>query len=53
MTAGLEATHHLGIGASALASFAVLQRLVYAALQIPVGVLLARFGSVRLVITGP
>jgi MFS family permease len=50
--AGLDAQDRFGIGASALASFAVLQLLVYAALQIPVGLLLDRFGSVRLVAGG-
>ncbi|MEV6342476.1 MFS transporter [Actinoplanes sp. NPDC051851] len=50
--AGLDAQHRFHVGASALASFAVLQLLVYAALQIPVGLLLDRFGSVRLVVCG-
>ncbi|WP_305782469.1 MFS transporter [Symbioplanes lichenis] len=50
--AGLDAQQRFDIGASALASFAVLQLLVYAALQVPVGVLLDRFGSMRLVVAG-
>jgi sugar phosphate permease len=50
--AGLDAQERFGIGASALASFAVLQLLVYAGLQVPVGVLLDRFGSLRLVVAG-
>lgn len=50
--AGLDAQHRFGIGASALASFVVLQLLVYAALQVPVGLLLDRFGTVRLVVAG-
>lgn len=50
--AGLDAQQRFGIGASALASFAVLQLLVYAGLQVPVGVLLDRFGSLRLVVGG-
>ena len=50
--AGLDAQHRFGIGAGALASFAVLQLLVYAALQVPVGLLLDRFGSLRLVVSG-
>jgi MFS family permease len=50
--AGLDATDRFGVGASALASFAVLQLLVYAALQVPVGLLLDRLGSVRLIVTG-
>ncbi|GIF07528.1 MFS transporter [Actinoplanes siamensis] len=50
--AGLDAQHRFDVGASALASFAVLQLLVYAGLQIPVGLLLDRFGSLRLVVSG-
>jgi MFS family permease len=50
--AGLDAQHRFHIGAGALASFAVLQLLVYAGLQVPVGLLLDRFGSLRLVVTG-
>src|SRR5215210_88039 len=50
--AGLDAQHRFGIGAGTLASFAVLQLLVYAALQVPVGLLLDRFGSLRLVVSG-
>src|SRR5262249_38121486 len=38
--AGLDAVHRFGASAGMLASFAVLQLLVYAGLQIPVGVLL-------------
>lgn len=50
--AGLDAQERFGVGASALASFAVLQLLVYAALQVPAGLLLDRFGSVRMIVTG-
>lgn len=50
--AGLDAQDRFDIGGSTLASFAVLQLLVYAALQVPVGLLLDRFGSLRLVVTG-
>jgi sugar phosphate permease len=50
--AGLDAQVRFDIGAGALASFAVLQLLVYAALQVPVGLLLDRFGSMRLVVGG-
>jgi MFS family permease len=50
--AGLDAQSRFHVGAGALASFAVLQLLVYAALQVPVGLLLDRFGSLRLVVTG-
>lgn len=50
--AGLDAQARFDIGAGALASFAVLQLLVYAGLQVPVGLLLDRFGSLRLVVGG-
>jgi MFS family permease len=50
--AGLDAQHRFGINAGTLALFAVLQLLVYAGLQVPVGLLLDRFGSLRLVISG-
>ena len=50
--AGIEASTRFGIGAGALSSFAVLQLLVYAALQVPVGVLIDRFGARLLVVCG-
>jgi len=50
--AGIEAQHRFGASASVLASFAVLQLLVYAGLQVPVGVALDRFGSRLLVAVG-
>jgi len=50
--AGLDAQHRFGIGAGTLGLFAVLQILVYAGLQVPVGLLLDRFGSLRLVVAG-
>ncbi|GLY94328.1 MFS transporter [Actinoplanes sp. NBRC 103695] len=50
--AGLDAQERFGVGASALALFAVLQLLVYAALQVPAGLLLDRFGSLRMVLAG-
>jgi sugar phosphate permease len=43
--AGLVAAERFGISATQLAAFTALQLLVYAGLQIPVGVLLDRFGS--------
>lgn len=46
------ATERFGIGASALSSFAVLQLLVYAGMQIPVGVLVNRFGPRLIVACG-
>ena len=50
--AGLLAAERFHISATQLATFTVLQLLVYAALQVPVGVLLDRFGSKRMVLTG-
>lgn len=50
--AGIDAAARFDASASMLASFAVLQLLVYAGLQIPVGVALDRWGSRRLVVIG-
>lgn len=50
--AGLLAADRFDISASQLAAFTVLQLLVYAGLQIPVGVLLDRFGSKRMILAG-
>ncbi len=50
--AGLIAAERFHITAAQLATFTVVQLLVYAAMQVPVGVLLDRFGSRRLLITG-
>lgn len=50
--AGLLAAERFHISATQLATFTVLQLLVYAALQVPVGVLLDRFGSQRMVLAG-
>jgi MFS family permease len=50
--AGITAAERFGASASVLAMFAVLQLLVYAGLQIPVGVLLDRFGPKLLILTG-
>ncbi|MGZ4478484.1 MAG: MFS transporter [Nocardioidaceae bacterium] len=50
--AGLVAAHRFDITASQLSTFTVLQLLVYAGMQIPVGVLLDRFGPRRLLLTG-
>ncbi len=50
--AGVEASVRYDASASVLASLAVVQLLFYAGLQIPVGVLLDRFGSRRLIVTG-
>lgn len=43
--AGLEAAERFGVGAAALATFTVLQVGVYAAMQIPTGLLVDRFGT--------
>jgi len=50
--AGTEARDRFGASASALASFVVLQLLVYAALQVPVGLLVDRQGPRRLIVGG-
>ena len=50
--AGLAAADRFHISASQLSTFTVLQLLVYAAMQIPVGVLLDRFGPQRLLVAG-
>ena len=50
--AGLLAADRFGINASQLATFTVLQLAVYAAMQVPVGVALDRFGSRALIISG-
>lgn len=49
--AGLKAAERFDISASALASFTVVQLTVYALMQVPVGILLDRYGSKRLLIT--
>ncbi|NUR09477.1 MAG: MFS transporter [Nocardioidaceae bacterium] len=50
--AGLAAADRFDITAAQLSTFTVLQLGVYAAMQIPVGVLLDRFGPQRLLIAG-
>ena len=50
--ASLQAQHRFHASAAELSLFAVLQLAVYASLQIPVGVLLDRFGTRRLVSAG-
>jgi len=50
--AGLLAADRFGIKATELAAFTVLQLLVYAGMQIPVGVLLDRFGSRAMLASG-
>lgn len=43
--AGLDAADRFGVNASALATFSILQLLVYAGMQIPVGLLVDRLGT--------
>jgi MFS family permease len=50
--AGLDAAARFDAAPAALAGFVVLQLLVYASLQVPVGVLLDRFGARRLIVVG-
>ncbi len=50
--AGVLATERFGIDATALSALAVVQLVVYALLQIPVGVLVDRFGSRALIALG-
>lgn len=46
--AGLEAAERFGISSSQLSTFTIVQLFVYAAMQLPVGALLDRYGSKRL-----
>jgi MFS family permease len=50
--AGIGAAERFGASAAVLATFSVVQLVVYAALQIPVGAVLDRLGSRRLLVTG-
>ena len=50
--AGLLAADRFDISAAQLSTFTVVQLLVYAGMQVPVGVLLDRFGSKRLMLAG-
>ncbi|MDX6276658.1 MAG: hypothetical protein QOJ72_786, partial [Nocardioidaceae bacterium] len=50
--AGLAATERFDISAAQLATFTMLQLMVYAAMQIPVGLLVDRFGPRRVLLTG-
>lgn len=50
--AGLEATDRFNASASQLSVFTVVQLLVYAGLQVPVGVLVDRWGSRALIVAG-
>ncbi|MFE9422494.1 nitrate/nitrite transporter [Kitasatospora sp. NPDC006697] len=50
--AGLDAAHRFHVGASALSAFSILQVLVYAAMQVPVGLLVDRYGPRRVLLAG-
>jgi MFS family permease len=50
--AGLEAQQRFDITAGVLSLLGVVQLAVYAAMQVPVGVLLDRFGSRRMIVAG-
>ncbi|WP_299951723.1 nitrate/nitrite transporter [uncultured Modestobacter sp.] len=50
--AGVEAQERFSAGASAISLFLVLQLVVYAGLQVPVGVALDRFGSRKMIVAG-
>jgi len=50
--AGLAATERYHASASILATFSVLQLLVYAGMQVPVGAMVDRFGSRRMIASG-
>jgi len=50
--AGLAAQERFDAGASAISLFVVLQLVVYAALQVPVGMALDRLGSRRMILLG-
>jgi MFS family permease len=50
--AAVEAQERFSAGASVVSLFLVLQLAVYAALQVPVGVALDRFGSRRMILAG-
>ncbi|MCX4747604.1 MFS transporter [Kitasatospora sp. NBC_01287] len=50
--AGLDAAQRFGVGAAALATFSIVQVLVYAAMQVPVGLLVDRFGPRRVLLLG-
>ncbi|MFF9555209.1 nitrate/nitrite transporter [Streptomyces albus] len=50
--AGIDAAHRFDINASALSSFSILQLLVYAGMQIPVGLLVDKWGTRRILLLG-
>ncbi|MYY13123.1 MFS transporter [Streptomyces sp. SID4919] len=50
--AGLDAAERFRISASALSAFSILQLLVYAGMQIPVGLLVDRLGTKKVLVIG-
>ncbi|MGW0602534.1 MFS transporter [Streptomyces sp. NPDC002644] len=50
--AGLDAVERFHVSASALSTFSMLQLLVYAAMQIPVGLLVDRYGTKKVLVAG-
>jgi MFS family permease len=50
--AATDAYARFGIAAATLSAFTVLQLVIYAGLQVPVGVLIDRYGSKRLIVVG-
>ncbi len=50
--AGLAASERFGISAAQLSAFVVLQLAIYAGMQVPVGLILDRFGSRRVMLVG-
>jgi MFS family permease len=50
--AGIAAAQRFDISAAQLSTFTMLQLLVYALMQVPVGVMIDRFGPQRLLLTG-
>ncbi|MCH0563075.1 MULTISPECIES: nitrate/nitrite transporter [unclassified Streptomyces] len=50
--AGLDAVERFHVGASALSTFSILQLLVYAGMQIPVGLLVDRLGTRKVLTMG-
>jgi MFS family permease len=50
--AGIDASHRFHIGASALSTFSILQVLVYAGMQIPVGLMVDALGTKKVLMLG-
>jgi MFS family permease len=50
--AGIDAADRFHIGASALSTFSILQVLVYAGMQIPVGLMVDRLGTKKVLMLG-